>query len=267
MPEQNNATQRNSSSGGGAATQAGFNFQNAVKIYKQYGDQAIDIVSCNPYQLATDLCGISFVTADTIARNLGIAPDSDFRYQAGTVHVLQQAAADGHCFLPERELVERVVKQLALPEFPVDPARIGELIASMSEDQQLITQPGYGDLEGQRICYTPAFYYTEQALATRLSHFMKAPAAVDLLPRVQRWIDVYTQMRGITLTHDQRHAVELAVTSRLQVLTRGPGCGKTFTTRTIVDLVRVMGKSILLAAHKMVVCTNPNETQSYVSSL
>jgi len=220
----------------------------AVKIYKQYGDQATLVVSKNPYQLAADIFGIGFVTADTIARNLGIAPDSDFRYQAGILHILQQAAEEGHCFLPERELVEQVVKRLALPESPVDPARISELIAQMAEDKQLITQAGYGDLADQRICYVPAFYYTEQALATRLSAFAKAPVRVDLLPRVQRWIDTYTQKRGIILSQEQRRAVELAATARLLVLTGGPGCGKTFTTRTIVDLWRAMGKSILLAA-------------------
>ena len=60
----------------------------AVKIYKQYGDQAIQIVSKNPYQLATDIYGIGFITADTIARKIGIAPDADFRYQAGILYVL-----------------------------------------------------------------------------------------------------------------------------------------------------------------------------------
>jgi exodeoxyribonuclease V alpha subunit len=64
----------------------------AVKIYKQYGDQAIEVVSKNPYQLAADIYGIGFVTADTIARNLGFAPDSDFRYQAGILYVLHLAA-------------------------------------------------------------------------------------------------------------------------------------------------------------------------------
>src|SRR5579859_2921014 len=137
----------------------------AVKIYKVYGDKAIEVVSKNPYQLATDIFGIGFVTADTIACNIGIAPDSDFRYQAGMLYVLQQAAEEGHCFLPERELIERAVKRLALPDSPVDPARIGELIVQMAQDRQLITQPGYGDLEDQRRCYAPAFYHTEQALA------------------------------------------------------------------------------------------------------
>jgi len=219
----------------------------AVKIYKQYGDQAIDIVSKNPYQLATDIFGIGFVTADTIARNIGIAPDSDFRYRAGMLYVLQQAAEEGHCFLPERELTEQVVKRLALPDSPVDPVRIGELINEIADSRQLITQQGYGDLEDQNMCYAPAFYYTEQALATRLTAFSRSPVAVDLT-RVQRWIDRYTQKRDITLSEEQRRAVELAVTSRMLVLTGGPGCGKTFTTKTVVDLWRAMGKSILLAA-------------------
>jgi exodeoxyribonuclease V alpha subunit len=159
----------------------------AVKIYKQYGDQAIEVVSKNPYQLATDIFGIGFVTADTIARNIGIAPDSDFRYRAGMLYVLQQAAEDGHCFLPEQELIEQVVKRLALPDSPVDPIRIGELVVLMTEEKQLITQPGYGELANQNLCYAPAFYYTEQALASRLAAFARAPVTIDLT-RVQRFV-------------------------------------------------------------------------------
>ncbi|GAC1306420.1 MAG: ATP-dependent RecD-like DNA helicase [Ktedonobacteraceae bacterium] len=219
----------------------------AVKIFKHYGDQAIEVVSKNPYQLATDIYGIGFITADTIARNMGIAPESPFRSQAGITHVLNGAAEDGHCFLPQRELVERVVKQLALPEHPVEPARITELISQMAEAKQLIMQLGYGDLQEQQICYTPAFYHTEVALASRLASFAKAPVAVDL-PRVQRWIDGYTQKMGMTLSDQQRRAVELAASSRLLILTGGPGCGKTFTTKTIAALWKAMGKSIVLAA-------------------
>jgi exodeoxyribonuclease V alpha subunit len=219
----------------------------AVKIYKEYGDQAINVVSKNPYQLATDIYGIGFVTADTIARNIGIAPDSDFRYRAGMLYVLQQAAEDGHCFLPEQELIERVVKRLALPDSPVDPVRIGELIARMAEEKQLITQPGYGDLAEEILCYAPAFYYTEQALASRLAAFAKSPVVVDL-SRGERWTLRSTEKRGITLSEEQLQAVELAASSRLLVLTGGPGCGKTFTTKAMVDLWRAMGKSILLAA-------------------
>jgi exodeoxyribonuclease V alpha subunit len=219
----------------------------AVKIFKQYGDEAIEIVSRNPYQLAADIYGIGFITADTIARNLGIAPDSDVRYQAGILHVLSQASEDGHCFLPVRALVELVTKRLALPEFPVDPAHISTLIEQMADAKELIIEPGYADLQEHQLCYAPAFYFTEVALAARLSAFSKRPVEVDL-PRVQRWIDRYTQKMGMTLSSEQRRAVELAASSRLLVLTGGPGCGKTFTTRTIVALWKAMGKSIVLAA-------------------
>lgn len=219
----------------------------AVKIYKQYGDQAIQKVSQNPYQLATDIYGIGFITADTIARKLGIAPDSDFRYQAGLLYVLSQAGEEGHCFLPVKKLVEHSTKRLALPDAPVDPARIEALIEAMAKEQQLIVEQGYGDLADQQICYAPAFYHTEVALARRLAAFASAPVEVDL-SRVGIWIDRFTEKRGITLSAEQRRAVELAASSRLLVLTGGPGCGKTFTTRSIVALWRAMRKSILLAA-------------------
>jgi exodeoxyribonuclease V alpha subunit len=219
----------------------------AVKIYKQYGDQAIEVVSKNPYQLAADIYGIGFVTADTIARNLGFAPDSDFRYQAGILYVLTLAAEEGHCFLPVPKLVEHTTKRLALPDAPVDPTRIEALLETMAREQQLIVEQGYGDLANQQMCYAPAFYHTEVAFARRLAMFASAPVAVDL-PRVGRWIETFPHKRGITLSAEQRRAVELAASSRLMILTGGPGTGKTFTTRAIVALWRAMGKSILLAA-------------------
>lgn len=88
----------------------------AVKIFKQYGQDAISVVSKNPYQLAQDVYGIGFITADTIARNLGIEPGSPFRYRSGLVHVLNQAAEDGHCFLPQGELVASGIKCLTLED-------------------------------------------------------------------------------------------------------------------------------------------------------
>lgn len=77
----------------------------AVKIYKQYGEGAIATVTTNPYQLAIDIFGIGFLTADKIARNVGVSPDSQFRYKAGVLHVLGKASEDGHCYLPESQLI------------------------------------------------------------------------------------------------------------------------------------------------------------------
>lgn len=194
-----------------------------------------------------DIYGIGFITADTNARKLGIAPDSDYRYQAGLLYVLSQAGEEGHCFLPVRKLVEHTMKRLEGPDAPVDPARIDTLIETMAKEQQLIVEQGYGDLADQQICYAPAFYHTEVALARRFASFASAPVEVDL-ERMGIWIDRFTEKRGITLSAEQRHAVELAASSRLLVLTGGPGCGKRFTTRTIETLWRAMRESILLAA-------------------
>ncbi len=190
----------------------------AVKIYKHYGDQAIEVVSRNPYQLASDIYGIGFITADTIARNLGIAPDSDFRYRAGVIHILNMASEEGHCFLPAQELLERAGKQLSLEEYPVDPARLEALILQMAEAKELIIEQGYGDLAEHRLCYLPAFYHTEVALAKRLARFAEQPIEVDMA-RVGRWIDGYTAKKGITLSAEQRQAVELAASSRMLILT------------------------------------------------
>ena len=116
----------------------------AVKIFKQYGDEAIETVSQNPYQLAKDVYGIGFVTADAIARNLGIAPGSEFRYCSGVLHVLGEASEDGHCFLPQAELVERIAKRLTLPDHEPNPDALLNLTTQMGVEGELVMQGSSG---------------------------------------------------------------------------------------------------------------------------
>jgi len=216
----------------------------AVKIYKQYGDAAIATVTNNPYQLATDIYGIGFITADAIARNLGIAPDSEYRYRAGIVHTLGEAAEDGHCFLPQAELVEQVVKRLSIKDHQPDSQAIAQLLVQMGMEEQLIMQR---HREHQFVYYQPSFYYSEQNLATQLHYLLARPVTVDL-PRVLNWIERFTQAKGIELSPRQQQAVEIAASQCVTILTGGPGTGKTFCTRTIVALWKAMGKSIILAS-------------------
>ncbi len=219
----------------------------AVKIFKQYGQEAIAKVSQNPYQLATDVYGIGFVTADAIARNLGIAPDSEFRYRTGVLHALGEAAEEGHCYLPQAKLVERVVKLLAHGDHHPEAQRVIDLITEMGLEQEIVMQGGFGDQQGQFICYKPMFFHTEQALADRLHQLLSHKVRVDL-PRVQAWLNRFTEKTGIALSSQQRQAVEMAVQKRVLILTGGPGVGKTFCTQTIVALWKAMGKSIALAS-------------------
>ncbi len=221
----------------------------AVKIYKYYGDKALAIVTDNPYQLATDIYGIGFVTADAIARNLGVPPGSEFRYRAGIFHVLGEAAEDGHCFLPQSELVQQVVQRLALPDHTPDSHTVAEITSQMGQvhlgqGEQIVIQP---HPEHQFICYQPSFFQSEQKLAIQMSELLSHPIIVDEA-RVNVWIDRYIAATKMQLSPQQRQAVEMAASERVLIITGGPGVGKTFVTRTIVALWKAMGKSIALAS-------------------
>ncbi|MCP6761905.1 MAG: ATP-dependent RecD-like DNA helicase [Fischerella sp. CENA71] len=226
----------------------------AVKIYKQYGDKAIAIVTNNPYQLAADIYGIGFLTADKIARNLGVPPDSEFRYRAGITHVLSEAAEDGHCYLPQPELIQQAIKLLMSESHQPTEQALAPIIQKMTLASELVRESA---TDKTLLCYKPTFFYTEQNLAQLISDCAGrsaltgdrtlAPINPDI-PRVRSWIARFTQARKIELSQQQQEAVEVAAYSRVMILTGGPGCGKTFATRTIVELWKAMGKSIALAA-------------------
>jgi exodeoxyribonuclease V alpha subunit len=216
----------------------------AVKIFKQYGNKAIATVTDNPYQLADDIYGIGFLTADRIAQNVGVSPWSKYRYKSGLLHVLSQAAEDGHCFLPQPELMKLSVELLTTDGHETDLEAVCTIIEDMGQQQELVLEKGEG---GMPLCYKPAFFITEQNLAQLLRQQLARKVEVDL-PRVRSWIERFTQSKGIALSPQQQQAVEMAACSRVMVLTGGPGTGKTFCTRTIVALWKAMGKKIGLAA-------------------
>ncbi|NJO62610.1 MAG: ATP-dependent RecD-like DNA helicase [Richelia sp. RM2_1_2] len=216
----------------------------AVKIYKQYGDKAIAIVTNNPYQLATDIYGIGFISADKIARNLGVAPDSEFRYKAGMTHVLSTAAEDGHCYLPQPELVTGAIAVLTTESHQPNTDAIAQIIKNMSHSDELIRESA---ADGTLLCYNPAFFNTEHNLALLINQRLMRGIDTDI-PRVRSWLERFTRSRRVGLSPEQQEAVEIAAYSKVTVITGGPGTGKTFCTRTIVELWKAMGKSIALAA-------------------
>jgi exodeoxyribonuclease V alpha subunit len=219
----------------------------AVKIYKQYGDEAITVVTQNPYRLTVDIYGIGFVIADGIARRLGTAADSEYRYRSGLMHVLGEAAEEGHCFLPDTNLIERAVKRLALPDHQPKADLLKKLIYAMILDGELIVDQETTPQGVRRLCYAPPFFKAEYRLSQRLTSLLAQPLEVDR-GRVANWIERFIQITGQSLSEQQRRAVERAACDRILILTGGPGTGKTFTTRTIVALWRAMGKEIALAS-------------------
>ena len=213
-----------------------------VKIYKQYGDNAIATVKINPYQLAIDIFGIGFLTADKIARNVGVAPDSQFRYRAGVLHVLDKASEDGHCYLPESKIVPFTQELLTTEEHQATEEAISFILSEMLREEQLIK-----DADGEALYYKPSFFYSEQHLARLLREKLETSLEVDS-QRVQSWINRYTASRRIKLSPQQYLAVETAAQEQVMILTGGPGTGKTFVTRTIVTLWKAMGRKIACAA-------------------
>ena len=211
----------------------------AIKIYKRYGDEAIAVVSRNPYQLANDISGIGFTQADSIALGLNIPLSSPFRFQAAALYALSEAANDGHCYLPIRHLVGKTEDCLKRHDFTPDRRQIEVVIDSMIAEQKLIA-------EGDNI-FLPRIHRAESGVAEHMLRLLTDDIEV-CGARVRSWIDRFMAARNISLSEEQQTAVELAARCRVLILTGGPGTGKTTVSNTICALWQAMGRSIALAS-------------------
>src|SRR6266508_3675529 len=224
----------------------------AVRIYKAYRDQAIGVVRREPYRLAADVWGIGFSTADQIAQRLGMFYDSLERVKAGLQFTLSEASEDGHCYLPETELVTKATRLLG-----VDAGLAGRCLEELVAEEGVVAEPLPSDASpggpegwGRAIWLVP-FHRAEGALAGGLLRLLQAP--VDRLASFQtvEWtvaLGWLYQRSGMTLAPEQEAAVRLALTQRVAVLTGGPGCGKSYTVRAIVALAHAKQAKIVLAA-------------------
>ncbi|MGW0930866.1 SF1B family DNA helicase RecD2 [Streptomyces sp. NPDC002644] len=230
----------------------------AVRIYKKYGDASISVVKNQPYRLAADVWGIGFLTADKIARSVGIPHDSPERVKAGLQYALSQSADQGNCFLPEERLIADAVKLLQ-----VDTGLVIECLAELAEPGPDGEEPGVirekvpGPEDGTAAAglvtgvYLVPFHRAEQALASRLLRLLRTED--DRMPwfREVDWAKALGWLRtrtGADLAPEQEAAVRLALTEKVAVLTGGPGCGKSFTVRSIVELARAKQAKVVLAA-------------------
>jgi len=223
-----------------------------VRIYKTYRDEAVEVVRREPYRLAADVWGIGFKTADQIAQRLGIPHDSPERVKAGLQFALSLASEDGHCYLPEGELLARATGLLG-----VDAELASRCLEELLEEEGVVAEPlpaamSPGDSEGTgRGVWLVPFHRAEAALAGGLLRLLAAPG--DRLAGFQAvdWtiaLDWLGRTTGVTLSPEQEAAVRLALTEQVAVLTGGPGCGKSYTVRAIVALARVKHAKVLLAA-------------------
>nr|WP_107484494.1 ATP-dependent RecD-like DNA helicase [Streptomyces sp. MJM1172] len=222
----------------------------AVRIYKKYGDASISVVRNQPYRLAADVWGIGFLTADRIAQAVGIPHDSPERVKAGLQYALSQSTDQGHCFLPEERLIADGVKLLQ-----VDTGLVIDCLSELAADPEGVVRESVPDPQGGpdplTAVYLVPFHRAELSLVGQVRRLLNAEE--DRMPAFQDvdWAKALEWLAGRTgakLAPEQRDAVRLALTRRVAVLTGGPGCGKSFTVRSIVELARAKKAKVVLAA-------------------
>src|SRR5664280_1628786 len=210
----------------------------AVRIYKTYGVDAVQVMTENPYRLARDIRGIGFKTADAIAMKLGVEKTAMIRVRAGISYALTEAMDDGHCGLPTEELVPLTVELLEIPKELVQTA----LDLELAEGTVIATTVA------EKACvFLGGLYRAEQVIAERILRIAsgKLPWPYIDAEKALPWVE---QKTGLSLAESQVAAIRLALISKVLVITGGPGVGKTTIVNAILRILDAKGVNLLLCA-------------------
>ena len=210
----------------------------AVRIFKTYGADAVQVMTENPYRLARDLRGIGFKTADAIAMKLGIDKTAMIRVRAGISYPLTEAMDEGHYGLPTEELVPLAVELLAVPEAPVRTA----LGLELAETAVI------ADTVGETACiFLAGLYRAERTIAERIRRLVNGTLHWPYIDpeKALPWVERKT---GLSLAESQTAAIRLALISKVLVITGGPGVGKTTIVNSILRILAAKGVSLSLCA-------------------
>jgi exodeoxyribonuclease V alpha subunit len=221
----------------------------AVKIYKTYGDTALQTVQENPYQLERDIYGVGFKTADRIAQALGLAPDHPSRIEAGIVFALNEMIEDGHVYAPTEMLVGRATELLGVSAGLIPPGleRLARQIASARNSCQCLQKQANRPIPSQKhkvhtklAIYLTPLYFGEKGVAERV----KALAATNTIFPAERQLSFPIE----ELSQEQAAAVRMALTHPVSILTGGPGTGKTTCLKALIATLEAQRKSYALAS-------------------
>jgi exodeoxyribonuclease V alpha subunit len=218
----------------------------AVRIFKQYGQAAIQTVKSNPYQLARDVYGIGFRTADKIAHQMGISLSAPERIQAGLLFSLSALSDEGHCFATRDQLLSESNHLLQVARADCE-SQLNALVVQ----KDLFAEDAEDGKPGNQAIYLPPFYLSERGTASRLRRIQLG--AKDRLHDFLKvdWEKAFSWLASclpIQLTAQQQEAVRMALTQKVSILTGGPGTGKSTITGSIIRLLQSRSHSVLLAA-------------------
>jgi exodeoxyribonuclease V alpha subunit len=218
----------------------------ATKIFKQYGNRSVAVVTENPYRLAMDIFGIGFVIADSIAEKLGFPKDSPLRVEAGILYVLHQLSDEGHVFYPYEYLTKKSREALA-----VERDAIVNALGGLAINKKIVLEDLNESIdefkENNKGVYLTKFHLCETGTATRLKTLSAAPKSIRSV-NAENALEWVQEQLDIRLAENQASAIRCALENKIMVITGGPGTGKTTIINAILKIFSKLKVKTLLAA-------------------
>ncbi|RKZ28600.1 ATP-dependent RecD-like DNA helicase [bacterium] len=216
--------------------ECGFGTGMVKRIWRRYGDSALDIVKQNPYILAEEVWGIGFATADKLAQSSGITHDDPRRISAGILYTLQRAAADGHCYFPKNELIQQANKILDAEN---------DLVQKVLDQSASVEKVICDDDK----IYIPKFYTAEEEVSRLLADIVYVPPKKQIhIAMAESLFNLAQRNLDFQYTDEQKQAIIGALAGKVIVITGGPGTGKTTIVRSILFGAKKLKWKIELAA-------------------
>jgi len=213
----------------------------SARILKEYGEEALDILKTDPFRLAEDIPGIGFLVADTITRQEGVSPDDPKRIRACINYLIEQAANDGHTFIPEEMILDQ-----CLQVFGIDRENTKKSLVYLEETGIIVTETD-GEDEPGRAVYSGELYLAEKGIANRFRILLSVPADPPGMNAEQLTQEILKKL-ALKLSSEQLSVLEQILALRAAVITGGPGTGKTTLIRSVNAIFEAAGKTVSLAA-------------------